>query len=218
MNKLPGEKHTYYSLDTAHDQNSTNLDKSIPDEFINSLKPNGLPQHKLTLKIGAIVYLLQNSNRNAGLYNGTRLQITRMQKCNLLYQVIVGARSGEQICLPRLDFSQVKNELPFVMNRREFPIHFGYCITINRAHGQSFNAVGVVLNNAVLSHGQLYIASTRRRIQHSIKVCLKHDDMYPHTKNKRVDPISYPKNIVYKEIFEGKNHFLFLIANFSETY
>ena len=45
LNELSGEKHTYYRLDTAHDQNSTNLDELIPDGFIHSLTPNGLPQH-----------------------------------------------------------------------------------------------------------------------------------------------------------------------------
>ena len=40
LNKLSGEKHTYCSLDTAHDQNSTKLDELIPDEFIHSLTPN----------------------------------------------------------------------------------------------------------------------------------------------------------------------------------
>ena len=43
LNELPGETHTYYSLDTAHDQNSTNLDEMIPDEFKHSLTPNVLP-------------------------------------------------------------------------------------------------------------------------------------------------------------------------------
>ena len=76
-----------------------------------------------------------------------------------------------------------------------------------RAQGQFFDAVGIVLNNAVFSHGQLYVALTRSRIQHSIKVCFKHDDMNPHTKNKRKDPKSCNKNIVYKEIFGGKIFF-----------
>ena len=59
-----------------------------------------------------------------------------MQKFNLLCEIIVEARSGEQKCLPRLDFSPDKSELPFVMNRRQFSIRLGYCITINRAQGQ----------------------------------------------------------------------------------
>ena len=104
------------------------------------------------------------------------------------------------------------------MNRRQFSIPLGYCLTINRAQGQFFDAIGIVSNNAVFSYGQLYVALTRSRIQHSIKVCLKHDDMYPDTKNKRKYLKSYIKNIVYKEIFEGKNHRLFHIANFSKRY
>ena len=33
------------------------IDIAWPIEFINSLTPNGLPPHKLTLKEGAIVYV-----------------------------------------------------------------------------------------------------------------------------------------------------------------
>ena len=104
------------------------------------------------------------------------------------------------------------------MNRRQFSIPLGYCLTINRAQGQCSDAVEIVFKNSVFSHRQLYVALTRNRIQYSIKVCLKHDDMYPDTKNKRKYLISYIKNIVYKEIFEGKNHRLFHIANFSKRY
>ena len=56
LNKLSGEKNTYCSLDTAHDQNSI---------IIISLTPTWLPQNKITLKISAIVYLLRNLNINA---------------------------------------------------------------------------------------------------------------------------------------------------------
>ena len=51
LNKLSGEEHIYYSVDAAHDGNPTSLVEIITAEFINSLIPNGLPQHKLTLKV-----------------------------------------------------------------------------------------------------------------------------------------------------------------------
>ena len=65
----------------------------------------------------------------------------RMQEFNLLVEIIVIANFGETICLPRLDFSPDKNELPFVIKRRRFPIRLGYCITINISQGQSFKDV-----------------------------------------------------------------------------
>ena len=57
LNKLSGKEHSYYYVDTAYDENSTSLDEIIADEFINSVTPNGLPQQKLALKIGALVHL-----------------------------------------------------------------------------------------------------------------------------------------------------------------
>ena len=42
LSELSCEEHVYYSINTAHDENSTNLDKIEPDKFINSLTPNAL--------------------------------------------------------------------------------------------------------------------------------------------------------------------------------
>ena len=53
-------------MDTAYDQNATKLNEILPDEFINSLTSNSLPQNKLNLKINAVAYLLHNLNINAG--------------------------------------------------------------------------------------------------------------------------------------------------------
>ena len=45
---------------------------------ITPLTPNGLPPHKLVLKIGAIVILIINLNLQYGLCNGTRLIIKQL--------------------------------------------------------------------------------------------------------------------------------------------
>ena len=50
----PGDEHIYYSVDSAHAENSTNLDEILPDEFINYSTPNGVPPHQLSLKVNAM--------------------------------------------------------------------------------------------------------------------------------------------------------------------
>ena len=51
------------------------LDIAMPVEFVNVLTPNCLPPHKLTLKEGAIDYVVRNLNANIGLVNGQRLEL-----------------------------------------------------------------------------------------------------------------------------------------------
>jgi hypothetical protein len=44
--------------------------------------PNGLPPHKLILKVGAIVMIIRNISVTDGLCNGTRIMIEEMKVKN----------------------------------------------------------------------------------------------------------------------------------------
>ncbi|KAL0553769.1 hypothetical protein IC582_007673 [Cucumis melo] len=66
---FPGESTTFISFDqTIDDTNSY-----YQEEFLNSLLPNGIPQHKLILKVNCPIMLLRNLDPSNGLCNGTRL-------------------------------------------------------------------------------------------------------------------------------------------------
>ncbi len=60
----------FLSADSAED---TEVANTYPSEFLNTLEINGMPSHKLLLKIGTPVIRLRNLNPLAGLCNGTRL-------------------------------------------------------------------------------------------------------------------------------------------------
>ncbi|CAN7105154.1 unnamed protein product [Brassica rapa subsp. narinosa] len=47
-----------------------------PPEYLNCLEFQGLPKHKLVLKVGIPVMLLRNINEKEGLCNGTRIIVT----------------------------------------------------------------------------------------------------------------------------------------------
>ena len=83
LNRMEGDTIEYLSIDTAKDDNEENLDVILPTEFFNSLTPNGLPPHKLKLKVDAIVIVLRNLNVNEGLCNGTRLPVKKLLKYSI---------------------------------------------------------------------------------------------------------------------------------------
>jgi len=75
MSLIPGEEKTYLSSDSpiADSTLGTKPDEVHTLEFLNTINSLGLPNHKLTLKIGVPLMLLQNMDITVGLCNRTRL-------------------------------------------------------------------------------------------------------------------------------------------------
>ena len=81
MDLLPGESHQYFSSDKICSSDSSRTrDDGISTKHLNSIRCSGLPNHLLKLKKGVPVMLLRNLDQQYELYNGTRLQITRLGK------------------------------------------------------------------------------------------------------------------------------------------
>jgi hypothetical protein len=199
LNRIPGPHTEYLSIDTAENDNNENLANIIPIEFLNSLTPNGLPQHKLKFKKGSIIMLLRNLNLNNGLCNGTRLIIEQLQEYTILAKIITGNESGSHVIIPRINLSPSPEEIPFRMTRRQFPIRLAHAMTINKSQGQSFKKVGVYLTTPVFSHGQLYVALSRVMSKNNLKICIPVKTVKNIKKTDEGIDI-YTKNIVYTEI------------------
>jgi len=71
MNQFPEEAVEYLSANMIEEQ--TNSEHQYLTEFFNSLTIEGLPPHKLSLKIESSIILLRNLNPSDGLCNRTRL-------------------------------------------------------------------------------------------------------------------------------------------------
>jgi len=66
LQTMEGEANDYFSVDEIISDDPTER-LNIPIEYLHSITPSGMPPHKLTLKVGAIVMLIRNINLGSGL-------------------------------------------------------------------------------------------------------------------------------------------------------
>jgi len=82
MGLIPGDEKEYLSVDSVCMCNDDiGLDhRWITTEFLNDSKCLGMPNHRLILKVGVPVMLLQNVDQASRLCNGTRLIVVSLGK------------------------------------------------------------------------------------------------------------------------------------------
>nr|CAI5825354.1 unnamed protein product [Callosobruchus analis] len=76
---LDGDYTTYLSDDSVETEDDGEH-LNFSNEFLNSIIPSGMSQHRLRLKAGTVVMLLTNLKTKKGLCNGTKLVISSMRK------------------------------------------------------------------------------------------------------------------------------------------
>jgi len=180
--KIPGYTRMYKSADSTGMDNPGNT--ILPDEFLNSLNPSGLPPHELKLKVGIPIILIRSIAPKSGLYNGARLRIDSLDRYVLTATILTGICIGQQVKIPRIDFYFRQPLLPFTLIRCQFPILVAFAITINQSQGQGFDHVGIYLPSPVFSHGQLYVALSRCKSIKNLKILIEHNPKdHKHTKN-----------------------------------
>ncbi|KAJ8280700.1 hypothetical protein GJAV_G00057920 [Gymnothorax javanicus] len=121
LERVDGEKKTYYSVDNVVTDNEEEA-HSYSQEFLHSLTPTGMPPHQLNLKVGAIVMLLRNLDIRNGLCNGTRLTIKNLYANILDAEILTGSNKGKRVLIPRVKLAPSDPNLPFVLERRQFPL------------------------------------------------------------------------------------------------
>ena len=119
---LPGDLHVYESAD-YFGEDSEAQSNIYPNQFLNTLLPLGMPQHRLNPKVGAPIILIRKLNRAAGLMNGTRLSVTSCLCYTIQATVLTGTHQGNSVCISRIKVTvSDDDDLPIKFIRRQFSV------------------------------------------------------------------------------------------------
>ena len=194
LRNLPGPLVQCFSIDTLEVDDIAD-GQDVPVEYLNTLTPSGLPPHNLQLKEGCIIILLRNLDTNAGLSNGTRLKVNRIDQHIIQATILSGMNAGNRAFIPKLPLRPADNNAHIALKRIQFPVRLAYALTINKSQGQTFNKVGIYLERPCFAHGQLYVAFSRARSFNDVKVFVEQSDLQGHHNDQ-----AYTKNVVEANI------------------
>jgi ATP-dependent DNA helicase PIF1 len=110
-----GKAMVFYSFDLVDDDECNNY----PQDFLNSITPNGLPPHELRIEINCPLILLRNLDPRSGLCNGTCLVVRVVDKHILDADIVNGTHAGDWVFIPRIPLSPSGDlSLPFKFKRK----------------------------------------------------------------------------------------------------
>jgi ATP-dependent DNA helicase PIF1 len=152
-----------------------------------------MPNHKLILKVGALIMLLRNIDISSGLCNGTRLIVNYMGTNVIGAEIATGTNVGEVVYINRQNLIPSDANVSISFRRRQFPLSVCFGMTINKSQGQTLGHVGLYLPRPVFTHGQLYVAVSRVKTRSGLKILITDDEGL--AKSNTI-------NVVYPEVFQ----------------
>ena len=158
---MPGVEHRFEAANHVDIGENAAAAETFAVEYLQSISLATIPPFCLRLKIGAPIILLRNLSPREGLCNGTRMRVLGIRR-NCLQVAIMGGKFDRKVCLlPRIKLNTCEEDLPFILQRTQFPVRLCYAMTVNKSQGQSLDHVGVDLRTSAFTHGQLYVALSR---------------------------------------------------------
>ncbi len=120
----------------------------------------------LTLKIGALVVFVKNSDK---WHNGSMGIVRSMSARDITVQLLSDNREIVTVKpekWEKIEYSRDENDR-IVENEvggyKQFPLNLGYAMTIHKAQGKTLDAVVVDMSRGAFTHGQTYVALSRTR-------------------------------------------------------
>ena len=170
LDRLEGDlQNPYFSVDKILPANDG---VTYPLELAHQQTPSGYPPHELKLKVGAIVMLIKNWNIPLGLCNGTRMRVVKCNTHFIRCAILSGPRKDQEYSFSKVKFIPGEKD-PHRIERFQFPFRLAFAMTINKAQGQTFDKIGILLRSPVFAHGQLYVAISRVRNFESLTVMVE---------------------------------------------
>jgi hypothetical protein len=174
---LPGETTAIISEDGVQTAEG-GAAAEFPGEILNRISIQSLPEHRLDIKKKMVLMVMRNLSDV--LKNGTRVVINNFTNRCLFCTVISGPNKGTDVFIPRIKFidDKCQSGLNCVMYRIQFPVQVCWCMTVNKAQGQSLRFAYIYLETQCFAHGQLYVGISRATTPQSVKILSmkKHDD------------------------------------------
>jgi len=171
------------------------------DKINDEMDDSDVPDHTLKLKLNDICLLTTNWSKRCGLTKNTKVKITYLEQCDKHKIGIkpVNKMDGEVYYITKVN-------LPFTFHhgcsyrviRNQFPLRLAYCLTYNRAQGQTADKVTLDVVHPPFSHGQFYVASTRTRYYNNTMI-------YGHERQLQNDGKIIVPNITHKEVLIHEN-------------
>jgi ATP-dependent DNA helicase PIF1 len=87
------------------------------------------------------------------------INVVKLMQHIIDVEIATGPDKGRRVFIPHLSITPSDTErMPFTLRRQQFPLRPTFAMTINKAHGQTLQTVGVYLPKPVFCHMQLYVA------------------------------------------------------------
>ena len=172
------------------------------DSMNDRLDDSDVPDHTLKLKLHDICLLTTNWSKRCGLTKNTKVKITYLDPLDSYKIGIkpIDKLDSETFYVTKLNFSfTFQHGCSYRVIRNQFPLRLAYCLTYNRAQGQTADKVVLDVVHPPFSHGQFYVASTRTRYYN-------HTMIYGHERQLQNDGSIIIPNITHKEVLIQENN------------
>lgn len=121
---------------------------------------------RLTLKVGALVVFVKNSDK---WHNGSMGRIVEIGAHGIKVELLNAAHTVVNVKPEKWEkIEYIRDENDRLMEHeigsyKQFPLNLGYAMTIHKAQGKTLDAVVVDISRGAFAHGQTYVALSRTR-------------------------------------------------------
>ncbi len=121
---------------------------------------------RLTLKVGALVVFVKNSDK---WHNGSMGRIVEIGARGIKVELLNAAHTVVNVKPEKWEkIEYIRDENDRLMEHeigsyKQFPLNLGYAMTIHKAQGKTLDAVVVDISRGAFAHGQTYVALSRTR-------------------------------------------------------